>query len=425
MGKILRILLVIVFGAILVGAAFLGGYGVSNVAFPARSDSVDDGAPAEFRSSMGVFWEAWNLVQNQFYLPNKLDPLALSYGSVSGMVDSLGDPYTGFSDPRGAARLNSQIEGSFEGIGATIEMRSGRLTIVSPIKGSPAEAAGLKPNDIILKVNDTVIQNMTTDDAVNLIRGPKGTEVVLTIQRVNTPPFEVKIKRDKITVPFVDSKMLDNNIGYIRMSEFGATAAQELHQHLQTVLANKPKGIILDLRGNPGGFLDAAIQVGSEFLRPGQTVLVEQFKNGSRQELKTQNGGLAYDVPLVLLVNRGSASASEIISGALKDYKRATLIGTRTFGKGSVQNVNALSDQSQLRVTIAHFLSPKGNEIHEVGVSPDIEVPDPTDAEVLANKDPQLDRATQFLLSGASTPLPDRTWNWTLLFPVNGQALGY
>lgn len=415
---IAKLVTAVIISAALVTAAFGGGYIVSSSVFPAHPQSVKDNAPAEFQSNIGVFWEAWRLVHDQFYKPAKLDDTSLTYGSIAGMVDALGDPHTAFVDPRRADRLNTDLQGSFEGIGATVEMRSGRLTIVSPIKGSPAEARGIKPGDIVLKVNDTVIENMTVDEAVSIIRGPKGSKVTLTIQRANTPVFTVDITRDTIRVPFVEGRIIESTgtkIAYIRMSEFGSTAPQELHTQLVQLLAQSPKALIFDLRNNPGGFLDAAQQVSGEFLKPDSVALIEQMKDGQRQEFKVRGGGAALDIPMVLLVNGGSASASEIISADLRDYKRATIIGVKTYGKGSVQVPHQLSDQSQLRVTIAHFLSPKGLEIHQVGISPDIEVADPTDAEVLQSKDPQLERAIQFIMSGAAldhAAIPAFTLEW-------------
>lgn len=307
-------------------------------------------------------------------------------------------------------------------------MRDGRLTVVAPIKGSPAEKAGIKPGDIILKVDNTLIQNMDVNAAIALIRGPKGTPVKLQVQRGTQPVFTVEIVRDTIPVQYVDSRMLDGNIAYIRLSEFSATAPEDLHNQLGQLLAQHPKALIFDLRSDPGGYLDSAVKIASEFLPQNSVVLIQKDKQGNRQEFRTSAGGLATDptLKMVMLVNGGSASASEILAGALKDYKRATLVGTKTYGKGSVQTPHMLSDQSQLRVTIAHFFSPKENEINGVGVQPDINSADPTDAQAAQNQDPQLDRAIQFLNSGASlrlteTRAPDSFWPLfipTLAFPL-------
>lgn len=394
----LRIVLLTIVTIMIVTAAFVGGYATSRMVFP-PAPLPDGGAPTDWKNDFPVFWEAWHWVQQDFY-KTPLDPDEMMNGAIAGMVRALGDPHTAFVDAKTAAITATELQGSFEGIGATVEMREGRLTIVAPIKGSPAEKAGLLPNDVILQVNDTIIQNMTTNDAVRLIRGPKGTPVKLLIQRAKQAPFTVEIIRDTIRVPFVESRMIENaSIAYLRLNDFGATAPDEMRAALRELLAQKPTGLIFDLRSDPGGYLSVSIDVASQFLRAGQVVLIEKDKNGNAQEFRAKPGGLALDIPMVLLIDGGSASASEIVAGALKDYKRATIIGVKSFGKGSVQNVHTLSDKSELRVTIAHFFSPKGNEIHDVGITPDIEVK-PTDDDIANKRDPQLERAIQFLQTG-------------------------
>jgi carboxyl-terminal processing protease len=380
---------------LLVTGAFVGGFAVSRVMFPPALPP-DGGAPPEWKASIPIFWEAWNYVHQDFYkLP--LDNDLLVNGSVGGMVEALGDPHTAFIDAKRAEIVRTGMQGSFEGIGATISMREGRLTIVSIIKGSPAERAGLRAEDIILQVGDKVIQNMDVTEAVMLIRGPKGTKVTLLIQRAKQDAFTVEITRDTIRTPFVESRMIEGTpIAYLRLNEFGATAPNETAAALRELLAQKPTGLILDLRSNPGGYLPVSIDVASQFLKADLPVLIVKDKKGNADVSRSKRGGLATEIPLVVLIDAGSASASEIVSGALKDHHRATLIGVKTFGKGSVQHVYTLSDQSQLNVTIARFFSPAGNEINEVGVTPDIEVK--MTEEDIANKiDPQLDAATKFL----------------------------
>ncbi|MEW5720519.1 MAG: S41 family peptidase, partial [Chloroflexota bacterium] len=359
---IIRTFLTTVVAVVLVGGAFGGGYVASRAMFPPALPP-DGGAPSDWKSAIPVFWEAWNYVHQDFYkLP--LDNDVLVNGSVGGMVEALGDPHTVFIDAKRAALVRTEMQGSFEGIGATISMREGRLTIVSIIKGSPAERAGLRAEDIILQVDDKVIQNMDVTDAVTLIRGPKGTKVKLIIQRAKQDAFTVEITRDTIKTPFVESKMIDGTqIAYLRLNEFGATAPNEIAAALRELLAQNPTGLVFDLRSNPGGYLPVSVDVASQFLKADQLILVVKDKNGNADTYRAKRGGSATEIPLVVLIDTGSASASEIVSGALKDHKRATLIGTKTFGKGSVQSVHTLSDQSELNVTIAHFFSPNGNEI--------------------------------------------------------------
>ena len=393
--RILVSVLMTIVTVLLVTGAFAGGFAVSRVMFPPALPP-DGGAPPEWKASIPIFWEAWNYVHQDFYkLP--LDNDLLVNGSVGGMVEALGDPHTAFIDAKRAEIVRTGMQGSFEGIGATISMREGRLTIVSIIKGSPAERAGLRAEDIILQVGDKVIQNMDVTEAVMLIRGPKGTKVTLLIQRAKQDAFTVEITRDTIRTPFVESRMIEGTpIAYLRLNEFGATAPNETAAALRELLAQKPTGLILDLRSNPGGYLPVSIDVASQFLKADLPVLIVKDKKGNADVSRSKRGGLATEIPLVVLIDAGSVSASEIVSGALKDHHRATLIGVKTFGKGSVQHVYTLSDQSQLNVTIARFFSPAGNEINEVGVTPDIEVK--MTEEDIANKiDPQLDAATKFL----------------------------
>ncbi len=395
---ILRVFIMTVLSIVLVAGAFAGGFVVSRQVFP-PAPPPDGGAPATWQPYFPVFWQAWDYVHQDFYKA-PLDDSEMVYGSIGGMVNALNDPHTQFTEAKIAKITSTELQGSFEGIGATVEMQQGRLTIVAPIKDSPADKAGLLPGDIVLKVGDTIIQNMDINQAVSLIRGPKGTPVTLQIQRVKQQPFNVTIIRDTIRTPFVESHMIEGtSIAYLRLNEFGATAPDEMNTALSQLLAQHPTGLILDLRNNGGGLLTVGIDVASEFIKGGQIVMIERTKDGTTQQLKSSNGGLATDIPMVLLVNGGSASASEIVSAALKDYGRATLIGTKTYGKGSVQYVNTMKDGSELRVTTAHFFSPKDNAIDGVGITPDIQVELTQDD--LANKqDPQLDRAVQFLTTG-------------------------
>lgn len=393
-----RILTTVLITFVLVGlvaGAYAGGVLASRTLFPPPLPS-DGGAPSEWKSHIAIFWEAWRYVHQDFY-KTPLDDDALVNGTISGMVEALGDPHTSFIDAKRAEIIRTDMQGSFEGIGATISMREGRLVIVSTIKGSPAERAGLRPDDIILQVDDKVIQNMDVTEAVMLIRGPKGTQVKLRILRGNQEPFTVTITRDTIRIPFVEAKMIEGtNIGYIRLNEFGATAPNEIVAALRELNAQNPRGLILDLRNNPGGYLPVSIDVASQFLRANQTVLIVKDKKGNEETYRAKGGGVATNIPLVVLIDKGSASASEIVAAALKDHQRATLIGVKTFGKGSVQHVYTLSDKSQLNVTIARFFSPNGHEIEQVGVTPHIEVA-MTEDDIAAKRDPQLDAAVKFL----------------------------
>lgn len=350
------------------------------------------------KQDMGLFWEAWEIVQSEFYgdLP---DQNALIYGAIRGAVNTLGDPYTAFVEPQAAAIMREDQSGSFEGIGAQVTMENGVLSIVSVYEGRPAEQAGLRGGDVIAEVDNTPIENMSIYEAISLIRGPAGTAVRLKVLREGTEPFEIEIVRAKIDIELVESEMLDDGIAYVRLTQFDNTGTAKLGAAIEDLLAQNPTGLILDLRNNPGGLLVESIQTAGLFLPQGSVVLIERFQDGTEQPYRTSDGPIAPDIKMVVLVDVGSASASEIVAGALQDYGRAVLIGDKTFGKGSVQLLHELSDGSELRVTVARWFTPKNRVIHGEGLDPDILVTI-TQEDVDAELDPQLDRAVEYLLTG-------------------------
>ncbi len=342
--------------------------------------------------------EVLGLLDEQFYgdLP---DQQTLTYGAIRGMLLTLDDPYTSFIDPQVTAILNEDASGSFEGIGAHVTMREdGYLEIADLIPGQPAEAAGVLADDIILAVGDQSLVGLGLYEAISYIRGPAGTDAVLTILRADEEePIIITVKRARIEVPIVEYRMLDNRIGYVLLSEFDANATDRVQDALKELLRQNPKGLIFDLRSNPGGWLDQSIKVSDLFLSKG-LVAIERDSSGDEQRFYAYDGDIGEDMPMVVLVNRGSASASEIVAGALRDRGRAVLIGTKTLGKGSVQRPNALSDGSQLRVTIARWYTPNDTSIHGDGLEPDIlvEITDDTPS----GTDPQLERAIEYLTQG-------------------------
>ncbi|MBN2390717.1 MAG: S41 family peptidase [Anaerolineae bacterium] len=342
--------------------------------------------------------EVLGLLDEQFYgeLP---DQQALTYGAIRGMLLALDDPYTSFLDPQITAIYNEDASGTFEGIGAMVTMREdGYLEIASLISGQPAEAAGVLPGDIIVAVGDQSIVGLGLYEAISYIRGPAGTDAVLTILRADEDDeITITVTRARIEVPIVEYRMLDDEIGYILLTDFDANATDNVQEALEELAKQNPKGLIFDLRSNPGGWLDQAIKVSDLFLDKG-LVAIERDSSGGEQRFYSYDGDIGEDIPMAVLVNRGSASASEIVAGALQDRGRAVLIGTKTLGKGSVQRPNALSDGSQLRVTIARWFTPNDNSIHGDGLEPDIlaEVPDDTPA----GEDPQLERAIEYLIQG-------------------------
>jgi carboxyl-terminal processing protease len=316
-------------------------------------------------------------------------------------VDRLGDEHTAFIDPEGAALINADIDGHFEGIGARVQRppEGGGIQIEYLFPDQPAEKAGIRVGDLIVKVDGQDVTDMNVMEAISLIRGPRDSEVLLTILRDGGEPFDLKVKRARIEIPVVESNTLaDGKIAYVKLAEFSSVASDRLGAAVEKALRSKPKGLILDLRGDPGGLLDAAVSISSMFVPEGNIVL-ERKKDGSQRDYARKGRYLLGDTPLVVLVDGGSASASEIVAGAVQDAKTGVLIGEKTYGKGSVQIPNSLSDGSQLRVTIAHWFTPKGRGIHKVGLQPDIEVK-LTQEDREAKRDPQLDRAVKYLLEG-------------------------
>jgi carboxyl-terminal processing protease len=359
--------------------------------------SAPSGVPDE--EFFGIFWEAWDILEQGFYgeLPERDE---LPYAAIEGVIASTGDPYTAFLDPMQAEILRTDLQGGFEGIGATVRLSvDGRLLVVQPLPGWPAIEAGLRAGDIVLEVDGEELLGMSLYEAISLIRGPAGTSVRLLVEREEVDDaFTIEITRARIELPSVESRMLEDNLGYVRLRDFGQTAGREIEKALKELDANELDGLIFDLRGNRGGYLSVAVEVTSEFVGEGP-VLIERFKDGQERRYPVELGGRALDVPLVVLVDGGSASASEIAAGAIQDTGRGVLIGTTTLGKGSVQTVHDLSDGSELRVTVARWFTPNDREIHGVGLEPDIEI-ELTEQDILDERDPQLDRAIEYLTEG-------------------------
>ncbi len=351
--------------------------------------------PEEFR----VFWEAMQALQQDFYgeLPSNRD---MTYGAIRGVLELLGDENTTLLDPQSAEFFDSDLSGTFEGIGARVDLApSGGVLVVEPFEGQPAYEAGIRRDDVIVRVDGKDVTKMSLSDAIRLIRGPKGTTVRLLIKRPGEPELiEIKVVRDRIEIPVIEYKMRDDGIAYLKLSEFNGRSPELVRRALRELMRENPKGLILDLRGNPGGLLDAAVEVGSQFVGEGN-LLLERFKDGREQPYPARSGGLATKIPLAVLVNDGSASASEIVAGAIQDAGRGPLIGVTTFGKGSVQVPHRLSDGALLRVTIALWFTPNGRAIEGTGLEPDIMV-ERTLEDRAAGRDPQLDRAVEYLLAG-------------------------
>ncbi|TDA64616.1 MAG: S41 family peptidase [Chloroflexi bacterium] len=412
--KPVRIIVALIIAVFLMLVSFAGGIfaGInlpSNISLPsnfspqttieAQATPSVTNTPVDRETLFKPFWQAWDLVHKQ-YVDQPVDDTTLMRGAISGMLNSLGDPNTAYMDPDQYQQANAPLEGSYEGIGAWVDTTGEFLTVISPMAGSPAEAAGLKSGDMIIAVDGTSAVGTDPTLVLRNVLGPAGSTVVLTIQREGEEnPFDVSIVREEIVIPLVTSKMLDNNIAYLQVIQFGDRTEREVKDALKKLLNNDPQGLILDLRNDPGGYLDTAIAVVSQFISDG-VVMYEDHGNGERVTFTARSGGLATEIPLVVLVNEGSASASEITAGAIQDRNRGMLVGTTTYGKGTVQSWSTLVDnQGAIKVTIAHWLTPNERQIHGIGLTPDVEV-QMTEEDIKANRDPQLDKAVEILLSG-------------------------
>jgi carboxyl-terminal processing protease len=392
------------------GAMFLSGYLVGQRA------AEQPGTPVAAEDGFQALWDSYNTITKRFALGGETQQTLVN-GAIKGMVDSLGDPYSAYLTPDQYRQGLQDLSGQFEGIGAEIGTTDAkgatsdcttlgpdcRLTVVSPLDGSPAEKAGLKPGDVIAAVDGATVDGLTVDATRDKIRGKKGTEVTLTIVRGSAAPKDIQVVRDVIISKEVVTKTLGNGaVGYIQVTGFSDNSAAMFHDALQADLKAGRTKIIVDLRGNPGGYVTAAQKMASEFIASGP-VFWEQDADGTQTETTTTGQGIATDpaVKLVVLIDKGSASASEIVAGALKDTKRATIVGETSFGKGTVQQWIQLQDGSALKLTIAKWLTPDKHWIHHVGIVPDVPVAAPTDP--ASKADPALDKAVEILTKASAS----------------------
>ena len=334
-----------------------------------------------------LYWDIWDRVK-QKYVGGEVDDLKLFYGSLAGMVEGLGDPYSSFLTPSTTEAFLSDLSGSFEGIGAEIGIKDGELTVIAPLPDSPAERAGIKAGDAILEIDDKDTSDVSLDAAVNLIRGPRGTKVTLTIRRNG---FETEdkltITRDIIDIKSVEWKLLDAGVGYIKINQFNEETWPEFNRAVVGLRGRDMKALVLDLRNNPGGFLETSVQVSSEWLPDGATVVIERTRDKSERLYTSEGSHRLRGLPTAVIVNEGSASASEIVAGALQDHKAATVVGQQSFGKGTVQDFEILEDGSALKLTISEWLTPNKQQINKHGITPDVIFEEAEDADITGGAD--------------------------------------
>jgi carboxyl-terminal processing protease len=384
----------------------------------ANIDDMNASTTADFN----IFWQAWNDVQSQSLWIPSTTPQEMMYGAISGMVASLGDPYTEFFAPADSSQFTQDITGNFGGIGAELGTNSStQIVVISAIAGTPAAAAGLKPEDIITSINGSSTDGMQVDDAVNIIRGAVGSPVTLGILRAGwTVPKNFTIVRANIQEPTVEFAM-NGKIAVITLEEFTQDSDSLFYAALQKAVTNNAQGIVLDLRNDPGGYLQVAVDISGYFLKPGSPVAKEVGRSVPEVDYTASGSGALDTMPMAILINSGSASAAEILSGALNDDRAIPLVGQKSFGKGTVQQLENLPDGSSLKITVAHWVLPSGRILDHDGLVPNYPVA-LTDAEVAAGQDPQMAKALQVVqaeisgtLSSVATSTPGSD--------VNGDAV--
>lgn len=399
MGTFMKRTAVLAGGTLVMFGAFIGGY---YVAVTSRVDAIER-TVADQQIDLTEFWETLEIVRERFVAKDgstSIDNDVIVRGAIRGMVDALGDPYTLYMDDVETEDFAADIKGSFEGVGMEIGLRDEALVVISPLKGSPSEAAGMRTGDVILKIGATTTVGIEVEEAVSYIRGPKGTIVTLLVGREGVrEPIEVNITRAAIVVPTVETEKRSDGVFVISLYSFNQQAVRQFKQALKEFVVSKTDMLVLDLRGNPGGYLESAVDIASWFLPAGKVVVTEEFGSNAKQEpeiMRSKGYELFGDnLKMVVLVNEGSASASEILAGALQDHDVAKLVGQPTFGKGSVQELIKLRDGASLKITIARWLTPDGRSISDGGLTPDVEVKFDRERFEKDKYDTQLERAVE------------------------------
>ncbi len=399
--RILTVVLVIITVAALLTSGFMLGY-KQGKKFPETivvkgASDLNGGQPGDV--DFGIFWQAWQTINDYYLNSSSTSSADKLQGSINGLVNSLGDPYSEYFAPSENQKFQQDIEGNFGGIGAELGMKNDQLVVIAPLKDTPASEAGLQPNDQILAINSSSTEGIIIDSAVNLIRGPVGTSVTLTIMREGwDKPKDFKMTRANITVPTLDLETVGGDIAHISLHQFNGNADEQFYEAAAKALSQGDKGMILDLRDDPGGYLEVAVDLAGWFLPQGTSVVTEEGRSIPTQNFRAEGNAALKDMPVVVIINGGSASASEILAGALRDERHIELVGETSFGKGTVQQLENLNDGSSIKLTVAHWVLPSGKILENGGLKPDVEVKI-TDDDIAAKRDPQLQKAIEVLQS--------------------------
>lgn len=379
---------------------YIGGSGRSEIEEAVTVANKNN--PVADQVDFNPFWKTWNLLNEKYPAQEQVTDQNKVYGAISGLVDSLNDPYSVFFTPEEAKAFQEEIAGNFNGVGMEVGVKDNTLTVIAPLKGTPAEKAGILSGDQILKIDDTITTGLGIDEAIKLIRGERGTTVTLTISRKGfEEPKEFAIVRDVINIPTLDTELRPDGIFIVKLYSFSANATSLFSQAMRKFVESGSSKLLLDLRGNPGGYLDAAVDIGSWFLPGGKVIVTEDYGASEKPKIFRSQGKNLFNEKLkfVILINEGSASASEIVAGAMQDHGRAKLVGKQSFGKGSVQEVVDITSDTLLKITVAKWLTPNGNLIHDKGLTPDYPV-EFTKEDMEAKRDPQMNKAIELLKSG-------------------------
>ena len=392
-----NIAIILVVLSIFIFGIYIGIHGGPKIErwFGFPSSSFDD------KPNLDSFWKTWNAIDKKYPGAQKVSEQDRIYGAIGGLVSSLNDPYSTFFTPEETKLFEEDIAGNFSGVGMEVGIKDKVLTVIAPLKNTPAYKAGIKSGDRILKIDETITADLNIEKAIKLIRGVKGTTVTLTVlPKDSQEPKEIKIIRDIIDIPTLDTELKPNGVFVIRLYSFSAKSSNLFREAMKEFVKSKSDKLLLDLRGNPGGYLESAVDIASWFLENGKTVVIEDYGNDKKTKTYRSDGYNIFNdnLKFVILINGGSASASEILAGAMQDYGKAKLVGEQSYGKGSVQEVVKITPDTIFKVTVAKWLTPNGMSISEKGLTPDFVV-EFTTKEYLEKKDPQMEKAIELLLA--------------------------